>query len=436
MYTSIDLFSGPGGLATGLKWAGITPLIAVEWSDRTVETYKNSHGADVIDLLAYKDIDINKYTFLRSDKTILIHGDIRNVLDEFILKILKERFNTSTVDLVTGGAPCESFSQAGQRKEDDERNTLFLNVTRISRAVNSKMFMFENVKGLLSKKMDGKKGEMYNAILQEFEYFSNDRPNYRLASRDPNVVLLKSSDYGVPQVRERIFLVGINRETDIKFKYPKKTHTESEYVTVSEALMDLPKLDAGEGDDVLEYIPKYEEMSSKQLEFVKKMHAIDENFPSPSNIQYDNKKITYHKAVNHREKMINRMTLINQGEGMKQAVDRLNKEGKKNLISKYFPKKIYAARNRRLDPNKPSFTVTSHCLDEMIHPIYNRGLTPREAARLQSFPDWYDFSGPYVKFHGDVEQDKYEQIGDAIPPLMGYALGKEIYKALHGNSKV
>jgi len=96
----------------------------------------------------------------------------------------------------------------------------------------------------------------------------------------------------------------------------------------------------------------------------------------------------------------------------------------------YFPKKIYGARNRRLVPEKPSFTVTSHCLDEMIHPYLDRGLTPREAARLQSFPDWYNIEGPYVKFHGDFEQDKYEQIGDAIPPLLAYAIGKEVVKTL------
>lgn len=115
---------------------------------------------------------------------------------------------------------------------------------------------------------------------------------------------------------------------------------------------------------------------------------------------------------------------------MKTAFERLNAEGRAKEAAECFPKKIYGARNRRLKPNEPAFTVTSHCLDEMIHPTSNRGLTPREAARLQSFPDWYEFKGPYIKFHSDPEQDQYEQIGDAIPPLLAYALGKEISETL------
>ena len=76
--------------------------------------------------------------------------------------------------------------------------------------------------------------------------------------------------------------------------------------------------------------------------------------------------------------------------------------------------------------------MTSHCLDEMLHPVLNRALSPREVARLQSFPDWYVFKGPYIQFHGDVEQDRYEQIGDAIPPLLAFVLAKSIVKTLKG----
>lgn len=115
---------------------------------------------------------------------------------------------------------------------------------------------------------------------------------------------------------------------------------------------------------------------------------------------------------------------------MKTAFERLVSEGKLELAELLYPKTLYVSRNRRLILDEPSFTVTAHCLDEMIHPTLNRGLTPREAARLQSFPDWYQFRGPYVKFHGDPEQDQYEQIGDAIPPLLGYALGLQIAETL------
>ncbi|MGM7313973.1 DNA (cytosine-5-)-methyltransferase [Enterococcus casseliflavus] len=432
MLTSIDLFSGPGGLATGFRWAGIKPLIAVEWSDHTVQTYSASHGAEILDLEGYlKQSD--DFVFEKNDNTLLIHGDIRKVTNDLIKKILKERFSVDTVDVVTGGAPCESFSQAGKRAEEDERNTLFLNVTRIARAINSKMFVFENVKGLFSKKNDGIHGKMFQDICNEFERVTEGEASFHLASRERNVVLLKANDYGVPQVRERIFLVGINNEFDTEFHYPQKTHGEGknfDYVTVDDALKDLPKIDSGQGAEVLDYHFDYTNLNDKQLDFITMLHGVKEGFEPPANIEYDVNKITFHKAVNHREKMIKRMHLIKIGEGMKHAADRLIKENRANLVSEYFPNKLYAARNRRLIPDKPSFTVTSHVLDEMIHPYEDRGLTPREAARLQSFPDWYEFSGPYVKFHGDIEQDKYEQIGDAIPPLLAYALGVEVSRTL------
>jgi DNA (cytosine-5)-methyltransferase 1 len=128
--------------------------------------------------------------------------------------------------------------------------------------------------------------------------------------------------------------------------------------------------------------------------------------------------------------MKQRIQAIMPGEGMKSAYERLVKEGKEVFAKSVFPNKLYAARNRRLLLTEPSFTVTSHCLDEMIHPLFDRGMTPREVARLQSFPDWYQFEGPFVKFHSDPEQDQYEQIGDAIPPLLAYALGREVVKTL------
>jgi DNA (cytosine-5)-methyltransferase 1 len=118
---------------------------------------------------------------------------------------------------------------------------------------------------------------------------------------------------------------------------------------------------------------------------------------------------------------------------MRSTFDRLTSEGTIDQYRHLFPNTIYGSRNRRLIKTEPSFTVTSHCLDEILHPTLNRAITPREAARLQSFPDWYQFVGPYVQFHGDKEQDKYEQIGDAIPPLLAFALAKSITACLEEN---
>src|SRR5205085_1660790 len=113
-----------------------------------------SHNADIFPLQQYLDHKLENADdfFKPNEKTLLIHGDIRKVSNDLIDKILLERFGVTSVDIVTGGAPCESFSMAGQRKVDDDRNNLFLNILRIARHVDSKMVLFENVKGLLSKK--------------------------------------------------------------------------------------------------------------------------------------------------------------------------------------------------------------------------------------------------------------------------------------------
>ncbi|WP_429636313.1 DNA cytosine methyltransferase [Anoxybacillus kestanbolensis] len=431
VYTSIDLFAGPGGLATGFMWSGIKPLIAVEMSYWTVQTYSASHNAEIFDLESFlsgemKDPD---QFFRKSDRTLIIYGDINKVSNELISKILKQRFGVDSVDIVTGGAPCESFSMAGKRADGDERDDLFLNILRIARHVKSKMVLFENVKGLFSKRSNGK--SVFENICDEFESTAYDTSFY-LASRDPHQVLLKASDYGVPQHRERIFLIGINRDYDATFRYPLPTHGPDRmfpYVTVGDALFDLPEVHSGE--EAIEYTFNFldDTLTEQRRDFLLKMRGITLGFPK--HLAFHPNTLTSHKAVNHREKMIRRMELIRQGENMKTAAERLILENREDLRKELFPNKLYGARNRRLREDVPSFTVTSHCLDEMIHPIQHRGLTPREAARLQSFPDWYIFEGPFVKFHSDPEQDRYEQIGDAIPPLLAYALGLEVTNTLN-----
>ena len=438
-YTYIDLFSGPGGLCTGFISEGFIPRIAVEWSDTTVVTYAKSHDAEIYELeelLAH--LGNLEDVLKKTGKTCLIHGDINLVSNELILEILKKKFGEDAVDVVTGGAPCESFSMAGKRLEDDDRNDLFSNILRIAHAVDSKFVLFENVPGLLTKKRNGKKGGQIEYVFQEFE-----RPDektgvfYRLASKDVSVFKCLAADYGTPQKRERIFIVGCNSKyPENTFVYPEKTHGPDRrypYVTVEDAFRYLPVLHSGEGADALPYKPSYEEdfASGKITEAAYLYYKFIFDDTHSGNSEYDTDTVTFHKALNHNKKMIRRLHEIKQGEGMQTAVDRLLAEGKEELVKEVFPRKIYGSRNRRLKSDEPSFTVTSHCLDEMIHPCYDRQPTPREVARLQAFPDWYYINGPYVKFHSDPEQDKYEQIGDAIPVLMAKALAKSMRVAIN-----
>lgn len=448
---SIDLFSGPGGLCTGFKWAGILPLIAVEWTDTTVETYSLSHNAEVMHLSEYFDENGTREEYLQqfmyeSTRTLLIHGDINLVDSEMIRDLLQARYGidsqNETVDVVSGGAPCESFSMAGTRTLGDERDDLFSNIVRISRAVNTKAILFENVKGMLSKKnADGERGGIFRYICDTFEN-EDINPSYKLASREQENILLRACDYGVPQARERLFLVGIRRDLEnVNFVYPEKTHgpgCANSYVTVEDAISDLPIVGMGEGDDVIEYQRPEQYQTDNQRRFVSIMRGDYEEKGFFSHVPqhlidgeiYNDHNVSSHKGPGHIQRKQQLLALIPPRSSMRATFQRLTETGEIEQYRHLFPNTIYGSRNRRLLWDEPSFTVTSHCLDEILHPEINRAITPREAARLQSFPDWYQFAGPYVQFHGDKVQDKYEQIGDAIPPLLAYVMARQFVQCL------
>ncbi len=450
---SIDLFSGPGGLCTGFKWAGIFPLIAVEWTDSTVLTYKKNHNAEEITLSDYTDGNgeyqedaLIEYMH-ESTRPVIIHGDINLVRSETIKHLLAARYGidseTETVDIVSGGAPCESFSMAGTRTVGDARDDLFSNIIRIAKDVQSKTILFENVKGLFSKPdARGRRGAIFEYICNSFEREDENLPTYHLASRRQEDILLTASDYGVPQARERLFLVSIRNDlTNIQFTYPEKTNgpdRQYPFVTVRDAIKDLPEVGMGEGGDSIEYNFDGRYHSENQRRFVSIMRGDydDEGIYSHvpehliSNHTYTSDHISFHKGPGHVKRKQELLALIQPESSMRATYERLEAEGTLQQYRHLFPQTIYGSRNRRLIWDEPSFTVTSHCLDEILHPVLNRAITPREAARLQSFPDWYQFEGPYVQFHGDREQDKYEQIGDAIPPLLANAMGRQFVRCL------
>lgn len=439
MITYIDLFSGPGGLCTGFKSEGLTPRIAVDFSEHTVKTYSSSHDAEIYELSTLlENIGKLEKILQKTDKTCVIHGDINSVTNELIKEILYKKFNETSVDIVTGGAPCESFSMAGKRLEDDKRNDLFSNILRIGHCVDAKFVMFENVPGLLTKKRNGKVGGQIEYVFEEFEKINPEtKKHYILASKDKEIFKCLASDYGTPQKRERLFIVGCNSKFQSNpFEYPEKTHGKNRkyaQITIEDAFRYLPSIESNYGAESIEYeLPKYEEdyknglISEGAYLYYKFIYGDD----YCEDKTYNKSIVTYHKSLNHNKKMLQRFANIKQGEGMQSAVDRLILEGKEHIIKECFPNKIYSSRNRRLRADEPSYTVTSHCLDEMVHPIKNRQLTPREVARLQGFPDWYKFEGPYVKFHSDPQQDKYEQIGDAIPVIMAKALAKSFKEAI------
>lgn len=463
-HVSIDLFSGPGGLCTGFKWAGVLPLIAVEWTDTTVETYSISHNAEVMHLESYVDdegvhLDYLNNFMHESTRSLVIHGDINLVDDYMIRELLFSRYGidsiNETVDIVSGGAPCESFSMAGTRTVGDERDDLFDNIIRISRTVNTKAILFENVKGMFSKpNAEGVRGAIFQHICNTFED-QNANPSYCLVSREQATILLKACDYGVPQLRERLFLVSIRSDlvnAGVQFNYPRPTHgptTNNPYVTVEDAIADLPLV--GLGEEITDYNEPIQYNSDTQRNYIDIMRGINNvpqmNTIAPRHLErvYNANVISSHKGPGHIERKQALLSIIPINSSMKEVYKQIEAENRLDdtipgfpnyTYKEVFPNTIYGSRNRRLHNEEPSYTVTSHCLDELLHPTQNRAITPREAARLQSFPDWYQFSGPYVQFHGDKVQDRYEQIGDAIPPLLAYAMAREFARCIPANHPI
>lgn len=383
--THIDCFSGPGGICTGLHAAGFETKVAIEYIKSCVDTYSYNHP-----------------------EVHVIHSDIREVTAEQILPYVPE----GGIDLVTSGMPCETFSTAGNssRAAYDDRQFLFREGIRIAQICNAKMILFENVPMITTKRVAKESKELIIDVLKR-ELVEAGYVNYK-------EFVLDASKYGVPQRRHRFFILAAKDE---KYAIEMPEETSDKEVTVKDAFADIPEVVANTWTENPVYNGHESEYSllMKNDTFWKR--------------ETKEKKLLNHLPMNHRKHIIERFGILQQGEGLKGLFARLSPEELEAYqASKVIPKTIYVKRNYRLRWDEASPTVTSHCLDEFVHPDQNRALTVRECARLQSFPDSYDFvGGPYLVAHDDrTQQDKYEQIGDAVPPLLAYAWGKKITSIL------
>lgn len=415
--TLVDIFCGAGGLSLGFTWAGFMPLLAIDKVKDCAETYAYNHPF-----------------------TKVITGDVTQVSNERIIEEISQRYGITSVDVVAGGPPCESFSTAGPttRKSGDIRDILFENVIRIGKALNAKYLLIENVPAIQSKKSeDGVKGDIFEELQKTLRRYGYGKFEYKV---------LNAADFGVPQIRQRLFIIATS-DINLPIKFPEPTHSKTstlwsdgypQWITVEDAFSDLPNPSHRERED--EPVSKYTSMPNNNYQCL--MHGIpSEEFPvstdtllSGGNNQVE---LTYHWAPNHRASTIERISMIRQGEGLRDLWMRLDPEERKKLQQrKVLPAKWYIQRYQRPFPHEPSFTVTSHCLDEITHPFENRQITVREAARLQSFPDSYQFvGGKWINPHGYEPQDKYEQVGDSVPPLLAWNLARSLYSGLKSKSE-
>lgn len=387
--THIDCFSGPGGFCTGLHAAGFDTLVAIEYIKSCVDTYSKNHP-----------------------EVHVIHSDIRNVTKEQILPYIPD----DGVDLVTSGMPCETFSTAGNssRAAYDDRQFLFREGIRIAKIANAKLILFENVPAITTKKVSKTSKKLVIDVLKK-ELADAGYANYK-------EFILDASKYGVPQRRKRFFILAC-RFPNWELTAPPET-TQKE-VSVADAFIDIPEVKPNTWTEN----PTYLNNESTYTKLMK-----NDSFWKRTTTEY---KLLNHLPMNHRKHIIERFSILKQGEGLRELFARFQGEELAELQKrKVIPKTIYVKRNYRLKLEETSPTVTSHCLDEFVHPTQDRALTVRECARLQSFPDSYDFcGGPYLVAHDDrTQQDKYEQIGDAVPPLLSYAWGAKIKTLLNQKS--
>lgn len=313
------------------------------------------------------------------------HGDAEAIkLDLFNLdnvSVIKEKLkekNVDQLDVLIGGPPCQGFSLAGNRIESDERNTLYKAMVKTAELLKPRVVLLENVPGML-KLYEGK---VKDKIFEDFETLG-----YTM-----NVKVLYAPEYGIPQIRKRAIFVGLLNNTE-KFEYPDPILKEDNFITCEEAIGDLPSL---ENDDDYNVNKIRDYTTNPKTDYQKKMRSKSEH-------------IYNHTPTKHAQKTIDHIKLVPDGGKYTDLPPELSKNFK------------YHESLHRYNSKKPSLTIdTGHRTH--FHYKYNRIPTVRENARLQSFPDDFVFSGN--------KQQQYKQVGNAVPPLLGYAVAKKIEEYL------
>ena len=348
-HTVVDLFSGCGGFSYGFQQAGYHVIIGVDNNKIALDTFGMNH---------------------ENSKTLLL--DLHE--DSSIEKIVHAKGN-QLVDVIIAGPPCQGFSLTGSRKENDERNTLFNAVFRLAKKVNPKVIIIENVQGLLTLYKGKAKKDIIN-LCEELGY--NCTPK-----------LLYAPDFGVPQIRKRVFFVALKKELGV-FEFPKPTHLPNDYVGCKSAIGDLPDLDKSYGAEEMKY-------DKKAASYYQKMMREGSNV------------IKNHIGTKHTEHVIDVISQVPEGGNHKDLPPGVGDSRKFNEAW------------TRYDGKKPSKTIdTGH--RNHFHYKWNRVPTVRENARLQSFPDKFIFSG--------TKTQQYRQVGNAVPPLLGKVLGTQLLNYL------
>jgi len=353
-FNVLDFFSGCGGLSYGLERAGFNIVAGIDDNLPALNTFKHNHR-----------------------KSIPIKLDLGKA---GALDTIRERIGENTkIDLIVGGPPCQGFSLTGPRNLDDKRNSLYMSMLEAVKIFNPRAFLLENVKGMKTLY----KGQVLEEIKEKFQ-----AEGYLV-----DASLLDAANFGVPQHRHRLFIMGVKSKTKHFKWWPDQTHGDENWVTCGDAISDLPSLKNSIGSEE----SKYEHET--KTEYQKKMR-------NDSNVLYN------HLGTRHKQFVIDVINQVPEGGNWK------------NLPPGVGESRKFNEAWTRYHRNYPSRTIdTGH--RNHFHYKWNRVPTIRENARLQSFPDTFEFLGT------KTQQNK--QVGNAVPPLLAKAIGEKLMEYFVGD---
>ncbi len=397
-YTFIDLFAGCGGLSEGFYKEGFKALAHVE-----IDKYCCSTLRERMKYYGYSQNDIDKS---------VIESDIKA---DNIINRIEYAVGKSEVDMIIGGPPCQAYSSAGRARDEngmknDPRNYLFEHYVKILNHFKPKFFVFENVTGLLTTNIDGIK------ILQLV--FAALKKNFKIVEQ-PSTLLFNTANYGVPQIRKRLIIIGVRKDLDLRpeeiYESLKITHYDPDmseedsrklkkYVSVADAIGDLPIIHAGQKIKELSY------NSKESNDYLSWVRSEGETLVFDHITRTQNEKDTERYSEMAKNHWTFEQLLENRPD--------LNHE-KKRVFNNSYTVQFW---------EKPARTIIAHLSkdgNQFIHPDYRQGrsLSVREAARLQSFPDDFRFSGSMCQ--------QFKQIGNAVPPLFAQCIARNIKKVIN-----